>query len=244
MPVTTRAWSPDGRFLLAIGTGTASGVGVLAIVHTQQDNFVHMVDLPEPPSEGLAVSSDGKWLAIGGDDGKGVIELPGGGSRCINREFAVAQQVAFSPDGRFVASVGSSTGIVFNPQTWVYDAETGETVWRDTGDFDADHQKLALAFSPDNRFLASIMNAEAFVYDAAQGGRLRSLAPLLNTVVTSIVFTADSRFLVAGTADGRCVMVDVEAGTTFEGRVLDLAGGGDVAVSADGQIGGAHGSIA
>jgi len=235
MPVRALAWSPDGRYLVAVGTGGASGIGHLAIVDTRDGNATQVLDRPEPPSDGLSVSPDGKRLAIGGSDAKGVIALPGGEVRCTNFEFAVAQRVAFSPDGRLVASVGSTTGIVFNPQTWVYDAETGETLWRDTGDFDADNEKLALAFSPDNRFLAAIMNAEAFVYDAAQGGRLRSLAPLLNTVVSSIVFTPDSRFLVAGTSDGRCVMVDVEAGTTFEGRVHDLARVGDVAVSADGR---------
>lgn len=230
-PVSALAWSPDGRYLATVGTETSSGIGKLAIIDTRDTGPPLLIDRDLPPSAGLSISPDGRWLAIAGRNDKGVLSLPKGEPRCTNAEFAVAQRVTFSPDGRFVASIGWTTGFVGNPQTWVYDAETGEIVWRDTGSFDQNRELLALAYSPDGRFLAAIVNAEAFLFDARTGERLRPLSP----TVSSIVFTADSQFLVAGMSDGRCIMLDVENRTELEGRVHAQAGVGAVAASPDGR---------
>lgn len=230
MPVSALTWSPDGRYLVAVGTGSFSGIGTIAIVDTR-DGTMQLVERNEAISDGLAISSDGRRLAIGGGDAKGVLTMPKGEPFRVNPEMAVAQQVAFSPDGKFVASIGWTTGFVSGPQTWVYDAETGVTEWNDGGSFDTDNERLALAYSPDSRFLAAIVNAEAFLYDAKKGDRLHTLSP----TVSSIVFTPDSRFLVTGTSDGRCLLLDVETLTEHEGRVHELAAVGAVAVSADGR---------
>jgi WD40 repeat protein len=229
MPVGALAWSPDGRYLVAVGTGSFSGIGSVAIVDTHTDGAMEVVDRNEAISDGLAISADGRFLAVGGGEAKGVLTMPKAEPFKVDSELAVAQRVAFSPDGRFVASAGWTTGFVAGPQIWVYDAKTGDFVWRDGGSFDTDNERLALAYSPDSRFLAAIVNAEAFLYNAKTGDRLLTLPP----TVSSIVFTPDSRFLVAGMNDGRCVMLDVETLTPHEGRVHDLAAVGALAVSAD-----------
>lgn len=230
-PVSALAWSPDGRYLAAVGTDTSSGIGRLAIVDTRDGGPPAQPERDEPPSAGIAISPDSRWLAIGGNDRKGVFSLPAAEERCTNLEPAVAQRVAFSPDGRFVASIGWTTGIAAGPQTWVYDAQTGGTVWRDAGEFDFDRELLALAYSPDGRFLAAIVNAESFLFDARTGERLATLSPS----VSSVVFTPDSRVLVAGMSDGRCVLLDVENRAEVTGRVHASADVRAVAAGPDGR---------
>ena len=231
-PVSALAWHPDGRHLLAVGTvdsATFPGRGMLAIVDTHDAGPPQLIARDDPPTHGLAVSPDGRFLAIGGRSAKGVLTMPKGETHCVNPEIAVADRVAYSPDGRFVASIGWTTGFVSDTQAWVYDAATGTTEWRVKGSFDQNHQMLALAYSPDSRFLAAIINAEAFLLDAVTGESLRTLPQF----VLSVVFTPDSRFLVAGLSDGRCVLVNIEADTVREARVHAQAGVGAVAASPD-----------
>ncbi|MEU5262935.1 PQQ-binding-like beta-propeller repeat protein [Amycolatopsis sp. NPDC021455] len=233
MPVSSLGWTPDGKHLAVSGTnfaGDSSG-GKVAIVDASHGTVDFVLNQADPATDSVSVSADGLWMAVSGQDAKGVLAVEDANPRCTNPEFAVADQVLFGPDGRFVAAVGSSTGFVGGLQVWVFDAATGETKWRSTGPFDEFRQFGKLAYSPDSRLLAAIRGGESFVFDAVGGDLLRALPDF----VESVAFTPDSKTVVAGMTDGTARMIDVASGATVVAKVHDVVGLGSVAVSRDGR---------
>ena len=143
----------------------------------------------------------------------------------LNTTWQPVRSVAFSPDGRCLAS-GHSGGIVR-----IWDAATGEslqelkeyadTVW-------------SVAFSPDGRHLASgLDNGMVDVRDAAKGMRLRQLNGHTAQVET-VAFSADGSHLASGSYDRTVRVWDTATGVCIE----ELRHGHDVhsvAFSPDGH---------
>jgi RNA polymerase sigma factor (sigma-70 family) len=198
-------FTPDGRQLVAASSGRALA-----------DEKIHRWDLhtgkelvplnpPDGSSTHVAVSADGKVLAVAHSEilvsalitGKAILRLPG-----TNRPVGA---LALSGDGKYVAvgwhsqESGSKGSIV------VWNTTTGKRVW----EFKSSKRLFGvgtLVFSPDSSILvAGIQSAEitehAIVFDVATG---KELVPFEGPIsfLWSAAFSPDGKTLVTGGGEG------------------------------------------
>ncbi|NQT14061.1 MAG: WD40 repeat domain-containing protein [Planctomycetes bacterium] len=100
--------------------------------------------------------------------------------------------VAFSPDGRLVASAGGDKNIV------LWDVATGRLRRTLTGHTD---QVRSVAFSPDGRLLASASTDKTAKLWDIPTGRLRRTLQGHTDIVLSVAFSPNGKQLVSGGAD-------------------------------------------
>jgi WD40 repeat protein/serine/threonine protein kinase len=133
---------PDGQRLVSAGLDKT--------VRTWQVSTGEALALVESASgiDGLAVSSDGKLLAWGGEDGLSVVFDPASGQQrpLASAHLGQVRALAFSPDGRTLATAGKDHLI----QLW--DSATGLHLLTLRGNLQELH---GLAFSPRGDALAS-----------------------------------------------------------------------------------------
>ena len=111
--------------------------------------------------------------------------------------------VAFSPDGRRIASGG------FDGAVKVWDAATGREVFTCDGHTD---QVWDVAFSPDGRRIASAgHDGTVRIWDASSGQELLSPLRDASSAFYSVAFSPDGRRLAAGDIDGRIKIWDMAA---------------------------------
>jgi WD40 repeat protein len=197
---------------------------------------------------GLAYSPDGKRLAILADDptregtndtvicvceaerGRELFHVPGGSDRVAD----AFQNLAFSPDGRRLASTGRGT------YAQIWDAETGTELFylrAPSADITS-----AVSFSPDGKRLATGgESGTVWLWDAVTGQSLLALKGHSN-VVLALAFSPDGKRLVSGGADRQVRLWDLSTGQDIltlrghtgrvtavrfspDGRVLASSGG-------------------
>jgi dipeptidyl aminopeptidase/acylaminoacyl peptidase len=118
------AWTPGGSRLL-IGTDDRPdprGGGEVVAVDTATWQVVDRKDLPVVP-EVMAVSPDGRSLAVSGGEGSSVVFLDPATLEVRHRVALRGDDrvwaLSFSPDGRFVAAGGLSGGLhLVDTRTW------------------------------------------------------------------------------------------------------------------------------
>jgi RNA polymerase sigma factor (sigma-70 family) len=168
-----------------------------------------------------AISSDGKHVAMGCDDGT-LLLLDGKSGKelhSLGQPGRFMQAVAFSPDAHSLAAQGDNNSI----QLW--DTTTGEKVRHlsDAG------RLRSLAFSPDGKLLASAHDTGNFpnensvicLWDLVTGKKLQTLAPHEGTVF-SVAFSPDQKQLASAGLHGLVVLSDVTTGKEIRKlRTLD-----------------------
>jgi WD40 repeat protein len=203
-PLLSVAFSPDGQRLAAVGVAgclrvihPATGQDVLAM----QDAIKFQGTAGNFPLVGVSFSRDGKKLATGYDTG--AVRIRDAASGVVELEFQAQEgtiwDLAFSPDGKKIATVG---GLGFGQATkaQVWDAATGRRRYAVTG-HDPRMQIGAVAWSPDGKWLATAgHDLTARLWDGETGKPFRVLRGHTGAV-RSVSFSPDGTRLASASYD-------------------------------------------
>ncbi|HEY7314778.1 MAG TPA: WD40 repeat domain-containing protein [Gemmataceae bacterium] len=210
------AVSPDGKHIVSVGGG-------VRLLDAATCKLIEEIPLGDFQAVSAAFSSDGKWLAFSGSaQGRPCVRLrhpPRGPELLILQDFG--GKVFFSPEGRYLAALGSRT-----PRLW--DSRTGRTRTLDglvLGGVHPDgrralvrredHFEIRSLQSPaEHRIVAdaavSAPNDTTQPVDSAAGKDAPRLIPLAETYGPPVL-SGDGRRLAAAYQDGRVRLWDVES---------------------------------
>jgi WD40 repeat protein len=181
------------------------------------------------PALSVAYASDGALLAAGGWDGRvRLVEVASGALlRTIDAHRHQVHGVAFSPDGRLLAS-----GAMAEVRVW--SVEDGSQVRRvvppgDAGWIDD------VAFSPDGNLLAACRSGSVWLWSTTGWGPIRALYAKSDMYRGRIAFAPDGSAVVLAQDDGMYVWHLPEGELV---RILDLGATGEaeLAYSPDGSL--------
>lgn len=174
------AVSPNGRWLAC---GTKEGIKVFNL-STGRLNFIRAESGYSPH---IVYSPDSKWLAS--NKGSFVVLLDANNYQLIHQligHFNAVNHMAFSPDGKRLASVSSYGDNAIR----LWDLESGQHV---NSIEDSAGSSGTLAYSPDGQWLASASSSAIKLWDAAKGQLLRTLKS--GSGNSSIVFSPDGNYI-------------------------------------------------
>jgi len=153
--------------------------------------------------------------------------------------YAQSRVIAFSPDGKTVASGG---GFVC-----LHDLTTGRLLWRARTDFKQQETCAFLVFSPDGRYLAAAYKGGfigspdyVVLWEVAPGRKLQKQRILfarprgdndLPTTVHNLSFSPDSKTIVSGSPDRTIYLWDTPTGK----ELRHFKGGVTAAFASDGR---------
>lgn len=142
----------------------------------------------------VAIAKDGQYWVAGSRSGE--VRVWGEAGKTLHRVWQAHRSdmtaLAFSPDGRTLASVSFDTTIK------LWNVEHGTLLWaaEQTGAINA------VAFAPDGQLLASGGNdGRIHVWDAQRGTEVQTFADQ-GAMISSLAWSSDGRFLASGCADG------------------------------------------
>jgi len=154
----------------------------------------------------IAISSDGKTLALGVVDNKMILMDADKGNilRTLKSNYG-GWDVAFTPDSRLV-SVGTSNGVL------MWEAKTG--LWRQINSGHTDLIK-SIAFSQDGSQLAGGTQNAIYVWSTANGEEVKKLTGFYGTV-NALDFSADGKIIIAGTDKNSILIWPLDSTTANE----------------------------
>ncbi len=190
--ITSLAWSPDGRVLVS-----GSDDKAVRVWDTASGKTVRSMQSPKCSSAScvgsyVALSPDGRFIAVvaGGRTADILDASSGKLVRSLKGVKDTLRKVAWSPDGRFLA-----TGTYRNVRIW--NAADGQLIRSLTG---LSGWISSMAWSPNGRFLASgVTDKTVRLWDAASW-KLAHRLTHFPVSATRVAWSPDGRFLVVGSS--------------------------------------------
>jgi WD40 repeat protein/DNA-binding SARP family transcriptional activator len=154
----------------------------------------------------VAVSPDGRRLALGGQPGIAVVDATSGKVLAANPSIPSMWEIAFSPDGRTIAAAESPPYPSFTVAGTIGLFDSGTLRPRRTlARLDGDTFS-AISFSPDGRALAFGTDlGSSGIYDVASGERLVSF-PGHTTNIWQVEFSPDGKDVATSAGDGKALV--------------------------------------
>lgn len=184
------------------------GTGLAPITTDNASQVTQLARWGYGTAEKIAWSHDGAKLAVSGSVGVWLYDAAdlGAPPRLLDRYWQI-ESLAFSPDGRVLASAKGFRRSTDKETVRLWGAETGEVLLSLEGDASAG----SLAFSPDGRILAvGRTNGSISLLDVTTGELLDSLDE--ETRIHSLAFNRDGSLLAAGYANGSVGIWEMASG--------------------------------
>lgn len=220
--VSSLAYSPDGKWIAAIGAGRA-----LTLWDAKTGKEVRQFPNINQPNS-MAFSPDGKIIATTDNPYCYFWDVATGKElRRLKGHQNVVRSVAFSPDSKLAATAGSDGTL----RLW--DVATGKEQRRiDPGS----GELCRLAYSRDGKWIAfTSMDGAIHLCDPATGKEQRQLKEH-NKAIWFIVFSRDSKRLATSSDDGTIRLWDVATGRQSRILAENLGSERPIAFSPDGQL--------
>lgn len=168
-----------------------------------------------------AVSTGGRYLALGGGGEAAVYDVSSGQLRFRPTQLQNVDSIDLTPDGRYLATSGEDGLRVF-------DVSEGTIAWQKP-DFKGKHSNVA--FSMNGRLLAAGGEEPELRVFSNESGHLVARVPFYwnnnnckesrqNCKVTGITFSKDGKYVVLSASDKKVRVIDV--GEEHESRVVEL----------------------
>ncbi|GAB4209007.1 MAG: hypothetical protein Fur006_68380 [Coleofasciculaceae cyanobacterium] len=172
----------------------------------------------------VSLSSDGKTLASGGDDGTVMLwKLDGTKVGSLSTRSDRVYSVSFSPDRKTLAS-GSGDGIV---TLW----ELNGTEVREVRSFPTQNARVySVSFSPDRKTLASGSGDGTVTLWKLDGTKVTSFSKQ-SLPVYSVSFSPDGKTLASGSGDGTVTLWELNGTEVREVRSLPTQSAGVSSIS-------------
>lgn len=208
--ISSLAWSPDGKWIVAVNRGTAEGDRIL----------LHSLDGSSPPivlpgkmnddsdRTRFSFSPDSTVLAVSGvSSHRESLYFWDMNSRAVSythERGGGLNSITHSADGKWLAAGGLNNLLVL-------DAHTGKEIFRNEKEGVNVHI-WSVAFSPDGRLLAYGADDRIKILDTKTWKELGPIEDSIATV-TALAFSEDGRRLVTGAINGDLVLWDWEKQT-------------------------------
>jgi WD40 repeat protein len=152
----------------------------------------------------LAFTPDGKSLVRDAEDALVFLDLSTGKERArLENKGRTTWSMAFSPDGKLLAATGILEGTTAATGVRIWDLSTGKLLpqwrWAANDAMDTNHPAgpgccRCLAFSPDNKMLATAHHQRVHLWDVATGKEIRKINGLAD-YIGALAFSADGKDL-------------------------------------------------
>ncbi|HEY7424262.1 MAG TPA: sigma-70 family RNA polymerase sigma factor [Gemmataceae bacterium] len=249
----TLSFAFTGERIFIAGEGREKRIVTLQVFDPASGKVRRRLELPDQATcANVTLSRDGKWLAYGHQNnirlhdtasGREVLRLPRGDCiafapdgktiaicdltgtvqihdtasgksvRELKRDGDTVADIAFSPDGRFLASIVWNEKQRETREISIWDIITGEERHRlkGPGGF-----ALCAAFSPDGKYVATgYQHPDLILWDMATGKEVRRYPT--DALFASIAFSPDGKSLAAASGEGTIRLWEPETGQVLPG---------------------------
>jgi WD40 repeat protein len=210
--ITEMVFSPDGKSIAVAGSDTL-------VFRVADGSLIHRLATAEDEDSAtvtVAYSRDGRWLAVGGKNGKTVLwdTSTWTQSRSFPEHPAAVLQLQFSPDGEQLLSAGESEARVWDVATGAERQRFDIRGTRSRSQIDPEGNLRKVAFSGDGRRLATAFSdGPVRIWDVETGQLILTLGDV-GTALGQLAFSRDGRCLALGGIDGKGAVLRIWDGTS------------------------------